>query len=252
LDWDNPTAYLNKGLWRQTAAMAGDLVSGKWQKIKDRFQVLSGQIPDPYDNLGSRIPMELLKGRQIFFWLGNYGKHDKGLSFQNQWYRNQIRNLSKEMRPGLHPSYASFTKPELILEEKKRLEEILDQEIIASRFHFLRFRIPQSYRTLEEAGITEDYSMGFSGFSGFRAGTALPFRWFDLEKNRISDLTIYPFSVMDSSAAFRGRSSQAFLESVKNQLINGRELGFPVHAIFHNEHPNWAAWDNAIQQFTAL
>ena len=252
VDWDNPTAYLHKGIWRQTASMVGDLVSGKWQKIRERFQVISGQIPDPYDNLGSRIPMELLKGRQIFFWLGNYGKHDKGLSFQNQWYRNQIRNLSKEMRPGLHPSYASFTKPELILEEKKRLEEILDQEIIASRFHFLRFRIPQSYRILEEAGIKEDYSMGFSGFPGFRAGTALPFRWFDLEKNRIGGLTIHPFSVMDSSAAFRGSSSQVFLESVKNQLIIGRELGFPVHAIFHNEHPNWAAWDDAIQQFTAL
>jgi len=252
LDWDNPTAYLNKGLWRQTAAMAGDFASGNWSKLRERYQVLSGQNPDPYDNLGTRIPMELLKGRHIFFWLGNYGKHDKGLSFKNQWYRNQIRNLSKEMKPGLHPSYASFSKPELILEEKKRLEEILDKEIIASRFHFLRFRIPQSYRTLEEVGITEDYSMGFSGFPGFRAGTAHPFKWFDLENNRISGLTIHPFSLMDSSAAFRGNSSKAFLESAKAQLKKGQELGFPVHAIFHNEHPNWAGWENAIQQFAGL
>jgi len=94
--------------------------------------------------------------------------------------------------------------------------------------------------------------MGFSGFPGFRAGTALPFKWFDLENNRISGLTIHPFSLMDSSAAFRGNSSKAFLESAKAQLKKGQELGFPVHAIFHNEHPNWAGWENAIQQFAGL
>jgi hypothetical protein len=252
IDWDNPTAYLQKGLVRQTAGLAAELLRGNIKDFFHRIQVFSGQEKDPYDNLGSRIPSELLKARRIFFWVGDYGKNDKGLSWKNKWYREKIKELSRDMLPGLHPSYASFSHPEFLIREKKRLEEILDYEITANRFHFLRFRLPESYRVLEESGFREDFSMGYSAFPGFRAGTALPFLWFDLKRNRSSQLLIHPFSLMDSSAAFRGKTNAFFLEAAENLLKTGKELGFPVHAIFHNEHPNWNGWENTVKLFSEM
>lgn len=250
IDWDNPTAYLHKGIFRQTGAAASDLLRGNFAGLSERLMVMAGRKADPYDNLGSRIPAELLKGKRIFFWVGDYGIHDKGLSWKNSWYRQQIINLSKEMLPGLHPSYASFEKPEKIAEEKKRLETITGSEIKASRFHFLRFRLPHSYRILEQAGISDDFSMGFSEFPGFRAGTAFPFQWFDLEMNQAGKLLIHPFSLMDSSRAFRGNSNGAFLQESKRQIQEGSKYAFPVSAIFHNEHPHWKGWENTIRAYT--
>jgi hypothetical protein len=156
------------------------------------------------------------------------------------------------MIPGLHPSYACFEHPEKIAEEKKRLEEILNREITSSRFHFLRFRLPESYRLLEETGIREDFSMGFSAFPGFRAGTSLPFRWFDLKKNQAGNLLIHPFSLMDSSRAFRGKPKMALLDEARRQLHSGIEQGFPIHCIFHNEHPSWWGWENAISDYAKI
>ena len=156
------------------------------------------------------------------------------------------------MLPGLHPSYACFSHPEFLIREKKRLEEILETEITANRFHFLRFRLPESYRLLEDCGFREDFSMGYSAFPGFRAGTALPFQWFDLERNRSSQLLIHPFSLMDSSAAFRGKTNASFLEAAENLLKTGKELGFSVQAIFHNEHPSWGGWENTVRLFSEI
>lgn len=252
IDWDNPTAYLHKNIARQAAGIAADLLKGKTSKVAERLMVLAGKKPDPYDTLGKHIDIELLRGKRIFFWLGDYGKHDKGLSWKNRWYRNRIRELSGNMIPGLHPSYACFERPEKIGEEKKRLEEILDREITASRFHFLRFRLPESYRLLEEAGIREDFSMGFSAFPGFRAGTSIPFRWFDLKINQAGNLLIHPFSLMDSSTAFRDGHSQVFLDAASRQLESGKKYGFPVHALFHNEHPGWPGWSRLIHDYCSL
>ena len=252
IDLDNPTAYLHKGFFRQAGGLSKDLLKGNFEGMLNRLKVLSGSQPDPYDNLGSNISLELLENAPIFFWLGNYGKHDKGLTYKNAWYRNKIRELSTRMQPGLHPSYQSFDKPEILREEKKRLEAILGREIRASRFHFLRFRLPDSYRLLEELGIKEDHSMGFSGFPGFRAGTALPFRWFDLKKNQAGDLLIHPFSMMDSWAGSGKMNNTLFMDEAERQLREGRKSGFPVHAIFHNEHPSWPGWENALSRFLAL
>jgi len=248
IDWDNPVAYLHKGILRQAGGLISALLKADFGGISDRLQVLAGVKADPYDNLGTRIGPELLNGKRIFFWTGDYGKYDKGLPVNNEWYRRQIKALSAQMIPGLHPSYASFERPEKLIQEKKRLEEILGTEITACRFHFLRFRLPESYRRLEEAGFSEDFSMGFSSFPGFRAGTALPFHWFDLEKNQEGKLLIHPFSLMDSCRVFREETSDNFLAEAGRQL----KTGYPVHAIFHNEHPSWPGWDNTIRNYSKL
>ncbi len=77
--------------------------------------------------------------------------------------------------------------------------------------------IPHNYRNLIQSGIRSDYSMGFPTHPGFRAGTSHNFYFFDLEKNKKTDLLVYPLSVMDVSLnkIFRVKFQKKSFELIK-------------------------------------
>ena len=73
-----------------------------------------------------------------------------------------------------------------------RLKIITNQEVLLSRFHFLRINLPGSYRNLSATGILEDYSMGFHDEPGFRAGIASPFLFYDVTDDTVTNVRVYP------------------------------------------------------------
>jgi hypothetical protein len=100
---------------------------------------------------------------------------------------------------GIHPSFYSSVFPGKIIIEKERLENISCKKIFRSRQHFLKFKLPDTYNALLSAGITEDYSMGFSKITGFRAGTCKPFYFYDLKGEKETKLKIFPVTFMDGT-----------------------------------------------------
>ena len=63
----------------------------------------------------------------------------------------------------------------------------------------MKFILPETYNFLIQAGITEDYSMGFSNMPGFRAGTCKPFYFYDLKNERSTGLKIFPVTLMEGA-----------------------------------------------------
>ena len=51
--------------------------------------------------------------------------------------------------------------------------------------------------------------MGYGSINGFRASVASAFRWYDLEKDEISPLTIYPFCFMEANSFYEQKQSPA-------------------------------------------
>ena len=63
---------------------------------------------------------------------------------------------------GLHGGYYSYNSLEEVKKEKKRLEAVLGKTIMGFRNHYLRFKTPESWEILADAGFSYDSTFGYS------------------------------------------------------------------------------------------
>lgn len=95
--------------------------------------------------------------------------------------------------------------------------------------------MPDTYRRLIGAGITEDYSMGYGSINGFRASFCLPFTWYDLHKEETTKLTVYPFCYMDANSYYEQKHSpQKALEEMEHYRKITKEVNGLLTTIWHN------------------
>jgi hypothetical protein len=98
---------------------------------------------------------------------------------------------------GLHPSYSSNKSSTILEKEKTALEMSIEIPVVKNRQHFVKLYFPRTYQNLLKIGITEEYSMGYSTAIGFRSGTCTPYNFYDLSREKETELKIYPFQMMD-------------------------------------------------------
>lgn len=199
IDIDNAFAYAHKGLGRNVAGFFKDISQFNFSEIPKRINSNLNPTNDPYnsfdliESLSDKTKTDL----HYFVLIGDYSRYDKNPHFKNKGFRTLIKHLSQKHLIGLHPSYQSYTQVENIETEKKRLEDIIEKNITSTRCHFLRLKLPETYRTFIQLGITDDYTMIYPSQCGFRTGLCVPYKWFDLEKNESTSLTIHTSSVME-------------------------------------------------------
>lgn len=99
--------------------------------------------------------------------------------------------------PGIHISYEASKEPQLIKSEVELLSLIAEEKVTKSRHHYLASLKPTDFQYLIDAGITDDYTMGYADEVGFRLGTSRPVRWINPETKEVTGLTLHPLMVMD-------------------------------------------------------
>ena len=249
IDIDSVFAYKAKSLPRQLAAILRDLLSARFSELLARLKVLSGKQQDPNDNFAWQLSALGSNTACYFIQSGPYGQFDKNISpLQKDFTAILQQLLSAGHTIGLHPSYASNSRPNAIAVEKQILETAIHQTVNCSRQHFLKMDLPHTYRALISCGISTDYSMGYSHVPGFRAGTAHPFKWFDLELDNETALLIQPFCCMDVAyKQFMNLSVDACIEDSSAIKETLKKLNAPFVFVFHNEslsgHRGWQNWD---------
>ncbi|MDQ3190247.1 MAG: polysaccharide deacetylase family protein [Bacteroidota bacterium] len=201
IDVDNGYAYLGKSWWRSMGALIRLFIKLDFKTLLERKMVLLSLKKDPFDlyDIQKRIQNKY-KFKSIYFLLcGKQSKNDHNILASGRHFKKIVRELLEFSSIGLHPSYESNKLPVKVKQEKQILENIAQQEIIRSRQHFLKMKLPNTYYTLMDAGIKEDYTMGYASQVGFKAGICCPFKFYDLKKEKTTDLTIFPFVVMDGT-----------------------------------------------------
>jgi hypothetical protein len=202
-DIDIAWSYKNKGLKRSIGGFVKDILSGRIGNALNRLMISADN--DPYYSFENIAALHKKHNyTPIYFVLAalQAGEFDKNISPQHPAMKRLIQQFSHEGILGVHPSYNMNKKTELLIEEKSTLEKISGITITQSRQHYIRLWLPNTYRQLITAGITDDYSMGYGTHLGFRAATGSSFRWYDLEKEETTSLYIHPFCFMDSTAHY--------------------------------------------------
>ncbi|MFT5779844.1 MAG: hypothetical protein ACI837_002803 [Crocinitomicaceae bacterium] len=251
-DIDNSYAYLLKKGKRRILSTLKDLVNFNFAGMKLRRAVLRG-AHDPYDTYEKiREVAKRYPASKMFWLIGKWGEYDRNISIKNKGHQELIRQMkSAGLSIGLHPSYRSFHRPNVISSEKEQLESVLDAPIYNSRQHYLRSSLPLSYVVLDELGFKHEYSMGFAERVGFRCGTSRPHYWFNLSKNKQTELMIHPFVYMDGTLREYMKLTISESKQKISQLYAELErFGGNYVFIWHNEtigdHGNWKGWSEVL------
>ncbi len=258
-DVDLPFAYLHRGRARSLASRARSSLQGEGDS-RLRQKVLRGEMKDPFDTFSEIEAIHSLHRIRplIFFLTARYGRFDKSINPRSSVFGDLVRHTVKYADVGIHPSYRSSENPPELDREVRRLSAIAGVKIDRGRQHFLKFSLPGSYRNYLEAGIREEYSMGFASSTGFRAGTARPFRFYDLEKEEETSLRVIPFQVMDRTLKdYMGLTPAGALEKIMALAQEVRTHGGTLVSIWHNDafsnHGEWKGWkDVYLQTIDAL
>lgn len=259
-DIDIAWSYKAKGFKRTAGGLFKTLVQGRWQTASERIRVLCDKRPDPfdaYDWLNDLHQQYKLKPHYFFLVAQQRSRFDKNPSPGHKLFQNLIREIAKQCRIGLHPSWQSGDDVHLVQHEKQFLENVSQQPVTASRQHYIRFTLPQTYRQLIATGITDDYSMGYGSINGFRASVATPFYWYDLEQEQETDLLVHPFCFMDANSYYEQQQSP---EETWAELLHYyntiKAVNGTLYTIWHNHFfgtdPAFKGWRELYERFVAM
>ena len=96
--------------------------------------------------------------------------------------------------------------------------------------------------------------MGYPDHYGFRAGTANPFYFFDLNKNIQTSLLIHPFIVMDVTFKYYIKLNFEQIKIIMEELIHKvKQVDGYFITIWHNETFNSSKYDpNWVQLYEKM
>jgi Family of unknown function (DUF7033) len=198
---------------------------------------------DPYNTfewIMERSEQAGLRSAFYFMTARTDPRFDSGYSLDDPWIRKLLRRIhARGHELGLHPSYGTLGRPELLLKERDMLlaacaELGIEQDDWGGRQHFLRWRNPDTWRAWADAELAYDSTLGYGRNPGFRCGTSHEYPAFDVVEQRPLPLRERPLIVMDM-ALTEGRGEHAgVVEHVRMLADRCRMFGGDFTLLWHN------------------
>lgn len=256
-DVDIPFYWRSKPVWK---ALGGRLLK-HWNLIEsvkdysDYTRVKNVKEKDPFDTFDYLMTLAEQNGTrfQFNFLGGGKTKFEGYYKIDDPHIKALMQHMiSRGHSIGVHPSYDTYQNTSRIMEEKKAVETSAGVAISKSRQHYLRFAVPDTWRHLAEAGITEDSTLGYAAEPGFRCGTCKPFPVFDILQREQLSLIERPLLIMDVS--FRMYKNLSIAESIKlceNIIAQVKKHDGELVILWHNsnlsEIDGWEGWNEVLE-----
>lgn len=256
IDIDQLYTIQEKSIVRFAKPVLVNLLKLNFTKLFYLFKVRFGFEKDPFDQLARMEDIHKKFGlKAIYFILFSkkYNKYDINISIKNKKFRTAIKQLSKTADIGIHPSYHSRYDFKLVDEEIHFLSNLLNIPINSSRQHYLKMRLPNTYKSLLSLGIANEYTMGFATKPGFRAGTSRSFRFYDIKHEQTTFLRVHPFCVMDATfKTYLHYTEEQTFECISEIIDNVKKVNGVFTPLWHNESMSgygvWEGWSNLYER----
>ena len=253
LDVDSAFAFRGKGFIRTGGAWTRDVVRGHWDQVRRRIQVVSGRAPDPFDTYESVVRAHRERGLETtwFFLMAEFGRFDKGLPPRSPALASLMQGLERTEGHSVewHPGHAAASDERKMSAEHSVFSSVMGRKPSAARQHYLRLIPSTTRRNLIRLGVFRDHSEGHAACTGWRGGFARSRPWYDLEKEELTPLQLYPFAAMDATYLRYLKASPEHVPDCIGQLASeSRKWGAPLRLLWHNEslsgEGQWKGWES--------
>jgi peptidoglycan/xylan/chitin deacetylase (PgdA/CDA1 family) len=229
IDWIYQQTW-KKGLKTLTSLKSLDIR----QSLRSVAEFRSRKLP--YCNVREITELEERYGASSTFFFLALKKQDEDFNYPAPDLREEFGYLQeKGAEIGLHGGHTACKDLDTLVEEKKRLENVLGRPVRGYRNHFLKFRIPDTWENLHAAGFQYDSTMGYPDCVGFRNGMCHPFRPYNRTTNKIIDILEFPLVIHDTTLFDYMQLDGNEAWAVTKDLINKTEKNQGVITIlWHN------------------
>jgi hypothetical protein len=236
IDVSSSHKYKYKGFIRGFFGFFRDLFAFKFGQLFNRAVVILGLKKDPYDNFEflKKLHKPLGIKPYIFFLFGKYSTYDKNISPYRRSFQHLIKSVADDSIVGVELSYESFSSIERMKHEWMNLSSVIHRQVKSVRMRFNRIEIPNTYSDFADLGIRRDYSMGYTHYPGFRAGSCTPFNFYDIHLELMHPVKVYPFAIQDYSL-LKEKSVLDCLKRMRELYEEVKKVDGEYRVLFSNE-----------------
>lgn len=214
------TTFLRKYKWRglisNLRALLLHLQALRLKNAVQQIMIVLGFYPDPFDNedyilerlahhSGKRRSLNKNVKQVVFFF--NLGVSGLNNAFRNEKFMERMKHIADYVLVGLR--FSERCDASIIKDEVKRFEQIFSRPLIKTMAAHSKIQIPGHYKQLVDVDKIHDYSMGYVNMPGFRAGTSMPYYFYDLDYEVQTPLLIHPYAL--------------HYKSIEGRMLNGQQ-----------------------------
>jgi len=153
---------------------------------------------NPLWNFKEIMDLEEKYGAKSTFFIMGLEEGDQDLNYQAEDLSREMGNIrDRGWEVGLHGGHEAYKNLEALKRQKANIERALGEKVMGYRNHYLRFKVPETWKLLEKGGFKYDATFGYPDCIGFRNGMCHPFKPYDLLEGREIDILEIPLIVMD-------------------------------------------------------
>jgi Family of unknown function (DUF7033) len=254
--------------WSSRRALAGAAARARAAATAGRSSELAAELrglaaapihhlrgSDPNWSFARIHELERLRGaRSTHFVLAGHTHPADGPDYDRARSAVVAQVLGQGDELALHPSYEASARPQLLDEQRARLEALAGAPVRGVRFHYLRHDTHRTLPLLAARGFAYDSSQGYADRPGLRAGFSHPYRPYDLAADRPLDLVELPLAVMDATLAearYLHLDAGAGFERAAALLERVAAARGTVALLWHNDRFDRASargWDAAYER----